>query len=66
MATELLATAFGYELPPHRGVSVEAGDFTDVRPTEYRADIVVELADRDELALGGVVEVPLRPDEDKR
>jgi hypothetical protein len=45
LAAELLATAFGFELPPHRAVSVEAGDSTDVRPTR-----ITGCTDLDQLA----------------
>jgi hypothetical protein len=66
LAAELLSTTFGLELPEHEGARVEPAEFTDLRPTQYRADTVVALTDSDGPVLAVVVEVQLRPDEDKR
>jgi len=43
LAVELLVGALGMDLPAHERARVEAGEFTDVAPTEYRADAVVVL-----------------------
>jgi hypothetical protein len=66
LAAELLSVAFGLALPAHVAARVEPAEFTDLRPAQYRADAVVALIDSDEPVLAVVVEVQLRPDEDKR
>jgi hypothetical protein len=63
LAAELLVSAFGVELPEHRELRVEPGQFTDVSPTQYRADAMVVLADPARVALAvvaGPVAVPGR------
>jgi hypothetical protein len=45
-------------------VRIDSADLTDFRPTEYRADVVVQLR-REDSVLGIVVEVQLNRDEDK-
>jgi hypothetical protein len=65
-AVELLR-AVGVHPPPFATARVEAMDFAQVLPVEYRADSVVVLRDdADEAQLGLIVEVQNRPDEDKR
>ena len=66
LVAELLGRVLAVDLPVHRSARVEAGEFTDVSPTEYRADLVVVLADGDRPVTAVVVEVQLRPDGAKR
>lgn len=66
LAAELLADAFGVAVPSHQGARLEAGDLTDLAPTEYRADVVVVLTDHDAPVVAVVVEVQLRRDLAKR
>jgi hypothetical protein len=65
LAPELLRAALRVSLPQYSEVRVESADLPDVRPAEYRADLVV-LLQADRPALGIVVEVQLSPDERKR
>ncbi len=62
---KLLCTTFGTELPAHREVHLHSADLTEVQPAEYRADLVVVLAN-DGPVLGIIVEVQLSPKERKR
>jgi hypothetical protein len=66
LAAELVADPFGETVPAfHRAVAAD-NDFT-VAPTEYRADVVVTLADAgDQPVLHIIVEVQLRRDPAKR
>jgi hypothetical protein len=64
LAPVLLREALGVELPGYSSVRVEAADFTDVVPAEYRADLVVLLVD-DKPVLAIVVEVQLAVDDRK-
>ena len=65
LAPELLRDALGLELPAWSEARVESAEFTQVVPTEYRADLVVLLLDgKPTFAI--VVEVQLSRDEDKR
>lgn len=66
LAAELLTGAFGMELPEHQVARVEPGEFTDLRPTEFRADAVVVLADPTAPVLAVVVEVQLGRDDGKQ
>lgn len=63
LAAELLATAFGVELPAFERVQLGSGELT---PIEHRADAVVELRDGKRITLAVVVEVQLRRDPVKR
>jgi hypothetical protein len=65
LVAELLAHTLGVDLPHYQDVRLEAGDLTDLTPTEYRADAVVVLTDAG-AALAVVVEVQLGRDADKR
>jgi hypothetical protein len=65
LAAELLQDALGLELPAWSEARVESAEFTQVVPTEYRADLVVLLLDGKPI-LAIVVEVQLSRDEDKR
>src|SRR5690606_15589329 len=67
LAAELLAEPLGVELPAWREARLDAGDLTEVLPTEYRADAVVTLTGDDgRAALSVVVEVQLGRDPAKR
>jgi hypothetical protein len=65
LAPELLREALHVPLPPFSEVRIESAELTDIQPAEYRADLVVLLY-QGVAVLGIVVEVQLRPDEDKR
>ena len=65
LAPEVLSEALGVALPEFTEARGETVDFTQIIPTEYRADLVVLLLDgRPVLAI--VVEVQLSRDLDKR
>jgi hypothetical protein len=66
LVAELLGAVFTLKLPAHHSVRVDAGALTDLVPTEYRADVVVVLADGDDPVAAVVVEVQLGRDKDKR
>jgi hypothetical protein len=65
LAPELLRDALHIELPRYSEARIESAQLTDIQPAEYRADLVVLLY-QGEPVLGIIVEVQLRPDEDKR
>ncbi len=65
LAPELLQDALGLALPVYSEARVESAEFTQVVPTEYRADLVVLLLDGKPI-FAIVVEVQLSRDEDKR
>jgi hypothetical protein len=65
LAPELLRDALHVPLPPFNEARIESAELTDIQPAEYRADLVVLLYDG-VAVIGIVVEVQLRPDEDKR
>jgi hypothetical protein len=65
LAPELLQDVLGLGLPVWSEARVESAEFTQVVPTEYRADLVVLLVDG-EPVFAIVVEVQLSRDEDKR
>ncbi|MGH8930558.1 MAG: hypothetical protein ACRDZO_08000 [Egibacteraceae bacterium] len=66
LAIELLSGALGVELPGFDQARVESGEFTDLGPTEYRADTVVVLSAAGCPVAGVVVEVQLSRDPHKR
>jgi len=53
------------ELPDHDEVQVESSDLGNLRPAEYRADLVLFLVRGSHKVLGVIVEVQLGCDEDK-
>jgi hypothetical protein len=65
LVPELLQGALGVELPKWSELGVESSDFTQVVPTEYRADMVV-LLKRRRPVFAGVVEVQLSRSSRKR
>lgn len=64
LAPRLLRDALDVSLPPHAAVRIDAADLTQVQPTEYRADLVLQLV-AERPVLGIVVEVQLARDERK-
>ncbi len=64
LAAELLREAFHLQVPGHADARVESADFTDIQPTEYRADLVVLLSE-DAPVLGIVIDVQFARDERK-
>ncbi|HYI03184.1 hypothetical protein [Hyalangium sp.] len=65
LAPELIQDALGLGLPAWSEARVESAEFTQVVPTEYRADLVVLLLEGKPI-FAIVVEVQLSRDEDKR
>lgn len=65
LAPELLEHALGQKVPEYSEARVESAEFTQVVPTEYRADLVVLLMEGKPV-LAIVVEVQLSRDEEKR
>ncbi|PXX68421.1 hypothetical protein DFR70_102101 [Nocardia tenerifensis] len=65
LAAELLTPVMHDPLPEYDHARLECGDFPDIDPTEYRADVVVVLAESTTPAVAVVVEVQLRPDKRK-
>ena len=65
LAPELLQSALNVELPRYTEARIHSPDLTDVKPVEYRADLVVQLLSETPV-LGIVVEVQLSPDARKR
>jgi hypothetical protein len=65
LVPELLRAALQTEVPRFTEAQVKSADLTDIRPTEYRADLVVLLIDEAPL-LGIVVEVQLSRDNNKQ
>ena len=61
----LLRDVLQFALPDYSAVRVESADLTQIQPTEYRADLVVLLAE-DRPALGVIVEAQLKRDPAKR
>jgi hypothetical protein len=64
LAPELLQGPLGLKLPAWTEAKVEPSEFTQLVPTEYRADAVV-LLQADKPVLAVVVEVQLSRDDDK-
>lgn len=65
LVAELLGV-LGCPLPDHESARIDAGDLTELVPTEYRADAVVVLRQSERPVLGVIVEVQLARDSDKR
>lgn len=64
LAAELAREALHAALPPFTEARVDSSNLSDIRPAEYRADLVVLLV-RDRPMQGIVVEVQLTRDEEK-
>jgi hypothetical protein len=54
------------QLPEYDEIHAESSDLNDLRPAEYRADLVLLLMRGSQKVLGVIVEVQLGRDEDKR
>lgn len=65
LAPKLMRDTLGMALPAHAHVKIECADLTEVRPTEYRADLVLSLSNG-EPTYGLIVEVQLGIDARKR
>jgi hypothetical protein len=65
LAPELLRTVLRVHLPAYSEVRISSADLTDVQPTEYRADLVLQLVAHKPV-LGVIVEVQLSRDERKK
>jgi len=64
---ELVQGALGVALPAFTDISLSDSSFTQLVPTEYRADLTVVLQDADQNAVAAIiVEVQLAADQDKR
>jgi hypothetical protein len=66
LGPELLTEALGVTLPPYTEARLASIDLTQIRPAEYRADVVVLLLDAATPISVVVIEVQLAVDEDKR
>ena len=64
LAPDLVRDTLNLKLPEYTDVRVDAADFADVQPAQYRADLVLVLTN-DSPVLGIVLEVQLSPHEDK-
>jgi hypothetical protein len=65
LAPSLLRDVLGIDLPPYQEARIVSADLSDVQPTEYRADLVVQLFDGKSVC-AIVVEVQLSAKERKR
>src|SRR5678815_3116514 len=65
LAPALLRDVLRVELPSYQEARIVSADLSDVRPTEYRADLVVQLFDGKSVC-AIVVEVQLSVKEPKR
>lgn len=66
LAVELLKEAFGVEVPPYEEATVTAQNLTEIRPPEYRADLVIKLLHKGKPVWIVIVEVQLTIDPAKR
>lgn len=66
LAAELLADAFAFDIPGYQHAHLSANELNDLKPTEYRADTVVTLANGAGPVLSVVIEVQLGRDPKKR
>jgi hypothetical protein len=64
LAAELAREALNAKLPEYREARVDSANLSDIRPAEYRADLVILLS-QDRPVQGIVVEVQLARDEEK-
>jgi hypothetical protein len=65
LAPLLLADALKVDVPAHEAVRLESAEFTDLIPTQYRADAVIVLSNDNGPVLAVVVEAQLNRDPDK-
>lgn len=66
LGAELLTEALGVALPPYSEARLVSIDLTQIRPAEYRADVVVLLLDGDVAVSVQIIEVQLAIDPRKR
>jgi hypothetical protein len=66
LGPELLTEALGVHLPAYDEARLVSIDLTQIRPAEYRADVVVLLLDAGAAISVVIVEVQLAVDDDKR
>ncbi len=67
LAATLLRDVLGIELPPHREVRADSSSFSDLKPPEYRADVLTVFdGEHGKPALACIVEVQLDAKEKKR
>ena len=66
LGPELLTEALGVALPSYTEARLVSIDLTQIRPAEYRADVVVLLLDAGAPTSVVIVEVQLAIDDDKR
>ena len=66
LGPEMLTEALGVALPSYDEARLVSVDLTQIRPAEYRADVVVLLLDADIPRSVVIVEVQLAVDDDKR
>lgn len=65
LAARLMRDAMGAELPPFDEARVGSAVLSDIKVTEYRADLVIEMWNRRRPVYGIILEVQLRRDPDK-
>jgi len=65
LAARLIRDVMGAELPPYAEARVASAALSNIKVTEYRADMVIEMWNRTRPVYGIVVEVQLRRDIDK-
>lgn len=66
LAAQLLTDTLGIRLPPWRHARTGSSDLTTLVPTEFRADLVIELWNGDRRVMGVIVEVQTDRDPRKR
>ena len=66
LAAELLHEVFDETIPPYDAATVVSADITQIKPAEYRADLVVTLLHDGLIVFVTVVEIQLAIDPDKR
>ena len=66
LGPELLTEALGVALPSYNEARLVSIDLTQIRPAEYRADVVVLLLDAGAPISVVIIEVQLAVDDDKR
>ncbi|MFT3770017.1 MAG: hypothetical protein QM820_31705 [Minicystis sp.] len=66
LAAEILVEVLGISLPAYSEARLASIDLTEIKPAEYRADVVVLLVERNIPVRGIVVEVQLAADPRKR
>jgi hypothetical protein len=65
LAADLLAGQLGVTVPTFQNARTAPSDLNNNEPTEYRADLVINLTDGDDVVLAVIVEAQLRPDRRK-